>query len=473
MAGKTSASLSAAILVLGALAFSCSKAPGTKHLPPRTDILLITVDTLRPDHLGCYGYRRATSPRIDALAREGVVFEQAFTFWPKTRASFVMIHTGRTAAESGYSPAQPRLLPFNPTLAGLLKDAGYETAAIVDNANVAASLGYAKGFASYEEVWEEPGVKTEMDGTKAITRGAVRFLKAPHQGPFFLWLHYVNPHAPYTPPPPNDIAFLDEEARSGPRLRVVAGFHGGIPRPLFVPGQRTLAYYVAQYDGEIRTVDAEIGEVLDALSASRFRDLTAVVFASDHGESLGDHDYYFDHGEDLFDSCLRIPLILRVPGAPRGTRVPDLASTLDLLPTLLSIGEVLPPPGLAGKSVLPSIQRGKTLRGNRLFAQNDRGLSATWDERFKLVEGPAPTSGDPQEAFYDRLSDPRETADASLTYPKERDVARRQLDFFLARQNQERAALLRLVEKAPGPERMTPEACERLRALGYVQECTP
>jgi arylsulfatase A-like enzyme len=472
MAGKTP-SLSAATLVLVLGTNGCSKPPAPKPLPKKTDILLITVDTLRPDHLGCYGYHRPTSPRIDSLARQGTVFEQAFTFWPKTRASFVMIHTGRTAAESGYSPSRPRLLPFNATLASLLKDAGYETAAIVDNANVAASLGYGKGFASYEEVWEDKAVKTEIDGTKAITRGALRFFQAPHPGPFFLWLHYVNPHAPYAPPPPYDAAFLDKEAESGPRLRVVAGFHGGIPRPLFVPGHRNLAYYVAQYDGEIRTVDAEVGEVLDALSGSAFRDRTAVVFASDHGESLGDHDYYFDHGEDLFDPCLRIPLIMRVPGAPGGTRIPSLASTLDFLPTLLSIGDVVPPPGLAGKSLLGAITRGKATRGGRLFGENDRGLSATWDERFKLVEVPALAPGQKTEAFYDRLSDPQETVDVSLTHPRERDAARGQLEFFLARQNQERAALKRLVEKAPGTETMTPEACERLRALGYVQECTP
>jgi arylsulfatase A-like enzyme len=455
------------ILALLALAFACVR---TNGVPRRTNILFITVDTLRPDHLGCYGYHRKTSPRIDTLAREGALFENAFTFWPKTRASFVMIHTGKTAAENGYSEAQPRLLPFNPTVAGLLEQAGYLTRAIVDNANVASALGYSKGFSSYEEVWKEKGVETEMDGTKAITRGAVSFLRSPPKAPFFLWLHYVNPHAPYTPPSPNDTAFLDQEAEEGPRLRVVSGLHGGIPRPLFVSGHRNLAYYVAEYDGEILTVDSEIGQVLDALGAQGLSEETAVVLTADHGESLGDHDYYFDHGEDLFDPCLRIPLIVRMPGAgSSGRRIPTLASTLDLLPTLLSLGGVTPPPGYVGRSLLPFVTGARPPRGGRLFAENDRGLEATWDDRFKLVMAP----GEAGAFFYDRVSDPTESVDVSSKYPNELRAARQQLDFFVGRQAQERAALKSLVEKAGNTPEIEKPDCERLRALGYVQACGP
>lgn len=456
--------------IYGILLSACAKAPGPSpsHHP---NILLITVDTLRADHLRCYGYRRATSPNIDALARTGVLFDQAYTFWPKTRASFVMIHTGRTAGQNGYSGSTPRLLPFNPTIASLLEGAGYTTAAIVDNANVAAALGYSKGFDSYTEVWEEPGVKTEMDGALAITRLAVRFLGQAHAQPFFLWLHYVNPHAPYTPPPPNDSLFLDEGAQELPHLRVVSGYHGGIPRPLFVPGHRNLAFYVAQYDGEVRTVDTQVGEVLKSLEGPLLKE-TAVVFTSDHGESLGEHDYYFDHGEDLFDPCLRIPLILRLPGGQAGQRVARLSSTLDLLPTLVALGGGSNPPGLLGESLVVLAEGRARGKGGRLFAQNDRGLSATWDDRFKLVEAPTAGSGPPIQTFYDRQTDPQEAKDVSKAHPEELSQARRQLDYFLARENQDRAGLRRLVESAPGQPKLSRDACERLRALGYVQECS-
>ncbi len=116
-------------------------------------VLLITIDTLRADHLGAYGYRRKTSPHLDALAQRGTLFEQAYTYWPKTRGSFVAMLTGRRSSQTGYSKTHQELLDLNPTLASVLAGAGYETAAVVDNPNVAADLGYAKGFASYRETW--------------------------------------------------------------------------------------------------------------------------------------------------------------------------------------------------------------------------------------------------------------------------------------------------------------------------------
>ncbi|HSD29518.1 MAG TPA: sulfatase-like hydrolase/transferase, partial [Vicinamibacteria bacterium] len=192
----------------------------------RLNVLLITIDTLRADHLGAYGYGRPTSPRMDALARRGVVFEEAYTYWPKTRGSFVGMMTGRFASQTGYGKSHPLLLDFNPTLASVLKEAGYETVATVDNPNVAAALGYAKGFDRYRETWEEEALVTEMDRTRAITAdGVSRLREGSPDRPFLLWLHYVNPHAPYEPPFPWDGAFFDAEASRGPTLRPVEGFH--------------------------------------------------------------------------------------------------------------------------------------------------------------------------------------------------------------------------------------------------------
>ena len=234
----------------------------------------------------------------------------------------------------------------------MLREAGYDTAAVVDNPNVAASLGYAKGFARYRETWEEPGLASEMDRTRAITADGVAFLAAASpERPFLLWLHYVNPHAPYEPPAPYDKAFLDASAASGPVLQPVAGFHGGVPRQWARDGRR-LGWYVAQYDGEIAAVDAEVGRVLQALDASRVRDRTLVLLSSDHGESLGEHDYFFDHGENLFDPSQRIPLVLAGPGIEAGRRSKALATTLDFVPTLLDAVKVSYPPDLAGLSLL-------------------------------------------------------------------------------------------------------------------------
>jgi arylsulfatase len=438
--------------------------------PPRSgnglNVLLVTIDTLRADHLGAYGYRRNTSPRLDALAREGTLFRQAYTYWPKTRGSMAIMLTGRRPSQNGYSKAYPMLVGFNPTLASVLREAGYETAAAVDNPNVAAQLGYGKGFDAYRETWEEQALVTETDRARAITETGTRFLAAPHARPFFLWVHYVNPHAPYTPPAPYDTAFLDEEARRGPRLPVVPGYHGGIPKQWAVAGQDRLGYYVAQYDGEIAGVDHEIGVLVDALRASGAASTTVVVVTSDHGESLGEHDYYFDHGEDLFDPSLAIPLLLIVPGAPAGQRSEALASTLDVVPTILDAVKVSYPPELAGRSLL-SAATGQPVSGReRLYAQNERNLSAALDGRYKLVRGP-----EGRAALYDRRGDPSETRDATGSLAAMARELRSELEDYLARAETEWVRTRRLLQGAPGEGRVSPEACEKLKALGYVQTC--
>jgi arylsulfatase A-like enzyme len=457
--------------VLAVLALAAAACQGRERAPApakdeRPSVLLLTIDTLRADHLGVYGYTRNTSRHIDALAREGTVFDYAYTYWPKTRGSFVAMLTGRRDSQTGYSKTHPVLLDFNPTLASVLKGAGYATAAIVDNGNVASAHGYHKGFDTYRETWREKDLATEMDRTRAITEGGIRFLNdAPRDKPFLLWLHYVNPHAPYTPPAPYDAAFVDDEARAGARLPVVTGFHGGIPKQWAVPGQDRLGYYVAQYDGEIAVADEQVGRVLDALRASGHRERTVVVLTSDHGESLGEHGYYFDHGEDLFDPSLRVPLIVSVPGVG-GRRSQALASTLDLVPTILDAVKVSYPPDLAGRSVLGAVRGGDT-GWDRLFARNDRNLTGTFDRRYKAVATPA-ERGQPRLALYDRSADPGETRDLARTQGDALKEQRQALDAFFARAEREWTRTNGLVGQAAPLAAMPREACESLIALGYV-----
>ncbi len=459
-----------------ALALLLAACPGPKTAPPpkvtvlagnRLNVVLITIDTLRADHLGTYGYKRNTSPRIDALAHEGVVFEEAYSYWPKTRGSFVAMLTGRRASQTGYSKAHPMLLGMNPTLASVLKAAGYATAATVDNPNVAKAFGYAKGFDSYRETWEEAALATEAARAAAITEDGVRALAAarPEQ-PFLLWLHYVSPHAPYTPPAPFDTAFLDDDAKGGRRLAVVPGDHGGIPKKWAVAGQDRLGYYVAQYDGEIAAVDQEVGRVLDALRNSAVKDRTLVIVTSDHGESLGEHDYFFDHGENLFDPSLRIPLVLAGPGVRAGHRSPVFASTLDLVPTVLDAVKVSYPPELAGESLWPAAQGGLRPNRTRLQAQNDRNLIGVWDRRFKVVATP---EGDRMSyALYDRAADPGETHDVASRRPDVFRVQRRELELFRQRLDGEWGRTRGLVEGQSGAQKLSDGACEKLKSLNYL-----
>jgi arylsulfatase A-like enzyme len=472
--------LARVLVVLGSLAaWGCRDRSSPPSPTPRPspsagmprNVLLLTIDTLRADHLGIYGYRRNTSPRMDAFARSGVVFDQAYTYWPKTRASMIMMFTGRRPSQNGYSKTHPVLLEFNQTIASTLKQAGYRTAALVDNANVAAQYGYAKGFDSYRETWQEvASLKSEMDRTRAISEGALEFLRgASKDRPFLLWLHYVNPHAPYTPPPPYDTAFLDDTLAGSARLRVVKGYKGGVHENLAVPGQDRLGYYVAQYDGEIAAVDQEVGRVIDALGATGHAANTIVILTSDHGESLGEHDYYFDHGEDLFEPSLRIPLVIVAPGGKPGSRSNAFASTLDVFPTILDAVKLSYPPDLAGHSLYPAVMGQPPPPRERLFAQNDMNLRATFDGGFKLVS--VPVRENEQLLLFDRRADPGETRNVRRQRPDDFRIQRRELDLYFERMEKEWVHIRRLLEGAPGEGRMTPEACEQLKALGYVQQC--
>ena len=472
------------VLIAAVLAVTALACPGRRREQPtphastrpaapgnRLSVLLITIDTLRADHLGVYGYRRATSPRIDAFARRAAVFEQAYTYWPKTRGSFVAMLTGRTASQTGYGNAHPELLGFNPTLASVLQEAGYETVAAIDNPNVGSAFGCSKGFSRYRETFKEPALATEMDRARAITADGVRYLASAKAGqPFLLWLHYVNPHAPYEPPPPFDTAFLDREATRGQVLQPVKEFHAGVHAPWARPG-KPLGWYVAQYDGEIAAVDAEVGKVLDALDASAVKEQALVVVTSDHGESLGEHGYFFDHGENLFDPCQRVPLLIAGPPATAGTRSDTLASTLDLVPTVLDAVKVSYPPDLAGASLLGAARGAAGPARARLVGQNDRQLLGFWNRRLKIVATPLRT-GETRYALYDRALDPAEARDIADEQPQLLRVERRELELGRDRLDQQAARTRRAVEgHAGGPQQqLSARECEQLKAMGYVQQ---
>jgi arylsulfatase A-like enzyme len=464
------------LALLGLLApslASCSgrPAPSGEAAPPaakeRPPLILITVDTLRADHMSVYGYKRSTTPRLTTWTAKGALFKEAYTYWPKTRGSFVAMMTGRTAGESGYSARHPELHAFNPTLAETLQKAGYDTAAFVDNANVAGSLGFSRGFRTYVEMWADASLTDEVARTEAITRRGIEYVqsKAGADG-FFLWLHYVNPHAPYSAPAPFDTAFRSRP-RKDPTLKVVDGFFGGVSRQWAIPGKTRLSDYVNAYDGEIAYSDAHLDQVLGALNAMGVLSRATLIITSDHGESLGEHDYYFDHGANLFDPVQRIPFILLGRGAS-SVRSDVLVSTLDIMPTLLDAARVSFPSGLAGRSVLPFAAGRKESTREILVGENDRGHQGIWDRRYKLIDTDPRAATSPRQ-FFDRASDPGERRSRSDL----QEVAKkfeRGLDEY---RDVELRSALRTRAQLDGkvsPPRSQAE-CEQLKALGYVAEC--
>ena len=464
------------LLILSALALGSAACPGRPSQEPaekpgpavkeRPPVILITVDTLRADHMSVYRYARETTPRLAEWAAKGAVFEQAYTYWPKTRGSFVAMMTGRTAGESGYSPKHPELHAFNPTLAETLQKEGYDTAAFVDNANVAGSLGFSRGFKTYVEMWADAALKDEVARTEAITKRGIEYVQSKGKDGFFLWLHYVNPHAPYTPPAPFDAAFTDRPKKD-PTLRVVDGFFGGVSKQWAIPGKTRLSDYVNAYDGEIAYSDTQLDQVLRALDAAGVLTRATVIVTSDHGESLGEHDYYFDHGANLFDPVQRIPFIVLGRGA-RAVRSDVLISTLDIMPTLLDAARVSFPSGLAGRSVLPfAAGRTESTRGT-LVGENDRGHQGIWDRRYKLIDTD-PRAAKPARLFFDRSDDPGERRPR----PDLKEAAKKFSLGLDEHRDMELRSSLRTRAQLEGkvsPPRSQAE-CEQLKALGYVAEC--
>jgi arylsulfatase A-like enzyme len=397
---------------------ACDESPTDTDSRPRNsgiNVLLITVDTLRPDHLSAYGYARKTSPAIDELASRGVVFDLAFTYWPKTRGSFAAMFTSLIASQHGLTVRDRDLPEFNETLAEIFQKAGYRTAAAVDNGNLDSGLGYAQGFETYEETWLRS--ESELERTEIITRFAEEFLSAKEDArPFFLWLHYVNPHAPYDPPREHLARFEgDGLVPRGSPLPEVVGFHGGVNRHMAVEGARTWGDYVDRYDAEILLADEHVGRVLRTLNQGSHAGTTLVALTSDHGESLGEHEYFFDHGDNLFNPSLRIPLVLSFPGfLPAGERISAAVSSLDIYPTLLDLAQLPFPtgsPGLQGTSTLPLIRGTKSRLKDYLFFQNDRHLTAISNGRLKLVQHPEVGGSAGSLELYDLVRDPGETED--------------------------------------------------------------
>jgi arylsulfatase len=301
----------------------------------KPNIVLITVDALRADYLGAYGFAKDTSPRIDALAAESIIFNNAYCTVPKTSASFATILTGLHPFFHKTSPIKDFLDEEHLTIAEFLRSNDYETAAIVENANLSRVMGFDQGFASYKEVWNH--VDGKAAATPFITAAAREFLRAGHRRPYFLWVHYIDTHAPYVPPDEfvrynaadrgRDISRIEKKIISGSKKEKEA-IRGGLTDE---------NYFKALYEGCVRYVDAEIGKILDELKARGDGD-TVVILTADHGEELGERNHFFDHGPLTFQSSTRVPLIVRIPGR-RPERIDRPVSMMDIFPTVA--GDIL------------------------------------------------------------------------------------------------------------------------------------
>jgi hypothetical protein len=294
---------------------------------PPANLLLVTIDTLRADHLHAYGYAIDTAA-TDGLARAGVVVEDATVQAPQTRPSHASLLTGRYPYEHRIRDNfSPPLDPSTPTLATLLRARGYDTAAFIGSIVLAASSGLDRGFAVYDDPFSAPNASAAQGEERRgedVVSSALAWLGKQRTGPFFAWVHLYDPHAPYEPP---------ERYRKR------------------YPGR--------PYDGEVAYADAQLGRLLDFLERQGLQGRTLVVVTSDHGEGLGDHGEE-EHMMFLYDSTLHVPLLLSWPGVlPAGARVKGQLRSIDVMPTVLDLLGVpaLPVTGVSRAASLRAASR--------------------------------------------------------------------------------------------------------------------
>lgn len=325
----------------------------------RPNILLIGVDSLRADHMSGYGYHRLTTPHIDRFAREGALFENTFSAHIPTTSAYGSMLTGmdvfstQVVALRHKGPLRPEIR----TLPEILSEAGYATSCVGFSGNPSS-----RGFDAYADYpawgsWNEGrSPKAENLNAKAIPE-IDRLAKG--KQPFFLFLRHMDPHAPYLPPAPYERMFYGGN-ECDPKNKTMAPVMAFKPfRDFFAswmpPGITDKDYVIAQYDGAIAYMDAAIQTIFEALDARGIRDETIIAFNADHGETLYDHECWFDH-HGLYDPTLHVPLILRYPAKIRaGQRISGYNQHKDLVPTLLDLAEVETDIAFDGRSLGPML----------------------------------------------------------------------------------------------------------------------
>jgi choline-sulfatase len=393
-------SVAALLLLAGCQTSNHPTISTSQDVPPLRplNLLLVTIDTLRPDRLGCYGYSKIETPNLDEFARKGVLFENAVTETPLTAPSHASIFTGlyppahKVRDTGGFILHSP-----HPTLAEILQRQGRDTAAFVGSSVLKKQFGFNVGFAVYDDEMPKPDPR-KMAGEYAERRAgevvdrAISWLGSQSAKPFFLWVHVFDPHSPYDPPAP-----FREKYRG--RL----------------------------YDGEVAYTDQQLGRLLAAVASKAPAGNTLIAILSDHGESLGEHGEY-THGVFLYDSTLRVAFMLAGPGVPTGLRVKAQARTIDLLPTLLELMGGKAPAGTQGTSLSPTFT-GQPVTGKPVTGQPGASwsyletlypkINLGWAELrgirtnlWKYIQAPKPE-------LYDLVKDPGETTNVIASHPAE------------------------------------------------------
>ncbi|MDR3677272.1 MAG: sulfatase-like hydrolase/transferase [Acidobacteriota bacterium] len=396
------------------------------------NVVVITIDTLRADHLGCYGDHSIATPNLDALARGAARFTHAFTPVPITLPAHTALFTGSFPMATGVHDFSGNKVPTSAvTLAKVLRDHGYSTAAFLGAAVLDSRFGLNQGFDTYFDHFDfdrldETNLDMAKRGGDQVIDNALEWLKANPRRPFFLWVHLYDAHYPYTPPEP------------------YATRYAGRP-----------------YDGEIAFDDAQVGRLIAFLRELGLFDNTVLAVAGDHGEGLGEHGEK-THGFFVYNSTLHIPLFVRVPGAGART-IEKEASLVDVMPTLLQALHLPIPPSVQGRSLLGDVVGKPSPSASNLYAETYLPLlHFHWSQLRALQSGGLKYIEAPRPELYDTRTDPHESRNL---LPGKQALSHEMRDRL---QTLERRYTPASGGGARETEATDPALADRLRSLGYV-----
>jgi choline-sulfatase len=431
-----------------------------------TNVVICVLDDARYDHFGCYGYPRATTPNIDRLAHESVVFDQHFSQIPYTRPSTASLLTSQHPDTHGLLDGRGSLAPSTFTLEAGLKRAGWRTAFFTESTQASPKMGVGGDF---EHVWE--GVRLGRWGpTEVLLRALPAWLDEGPGQPFFVYLHLLHPHVPYEPPAQFIERFADT---TPPKVKAGQGrFWQGSPASNASRWQN-----VNLYDANLCYGDWAISEVEQVLRQRGLFDHTLLIITSDHGEPFGEHAPV-RRELSVYDEALHIPLVVRLPSRTllRG-RVNMLTQTIDVLPTILDlVGVSYPRAGVQGSSLLPVLAGQTQALHDHTIARTDDGRPPKWHARYLVRTARWALileEGGIHRELYDVAADPGETRDLIAAQPRRVAELLRTFRTFAVTQPTRPLGFSDRGFKAPPhrpvpPLKQTEETRKRLRALGYV-----
>ena len=462
----------------------CAKSAGrARSKPDAPNIILLTIESLRSDHIGCYGYERATTPHIDGVASEGTVYDNAFSVTSWTLASHASIFTGLYPSAHRVIEPRDRLSDSYTTLAERLKACGYQTAAAVSGTYLQPPHNLNQGFEIYDTT---PVRKPKTPATKDITNPRMqtamfRFLtqRRDPDRPFFLFGYYWDPHHHYIPPPPYDSMFVPPGAQKPKRIRF---------DPLFRLGRdinnKELEYLIAQYDGEIRWTDDHLGRLWALLKELGLWDHTAIIITADHAEEFYEHGRN-SHKNSVYTESIHVPLIIKLAHQSQSGRDARVVSLIDLYPTVLDIagcpagdavysGQSLLGDPVAGRPVFFELRSIWSYRNKRTHKKwNDvEDWEAVRDGPYKLVHvvnKSRGTKASPRWELYDLRTDPAEKNPliANLKHPGKYAEVVGALQGKIERWHKNMQSLRKLWSPSEQAQLSADEE-QRLRSLGYL-----